>query len=258
MRPVKGAASPSLTRGARHSSFLPMNDPLGAFSLSEKDARHLAEKFRAGGLCYVQPLPSSAQAYLAWALQNQFHAPILWILDSPKTLDFFQQDLAALAGERAELISFFPARESLPGRSGRPPPDLIGDRLKTLQRCLHSGEPLIIATCIQALLQPTPSADFIRRFSLALSLTQEIDLDNLAARLDEAGYSFEAEVLQKGQASRRGGMLDIWPPTEPWPIRLEFFGPVLDSIRTFDPVNQRSIEKLSSVILAPAEEQFDP
>lgn len=231
-----------------------MNDPLGTFSLSEKDSRHLVEKFRAGMPCFVQPLPFSAQAYLAWATRDILQTPVLWVVDSPKTLDLFQQDLVSLAGRREDQISFFPARESLPGRSGQPPPDLIGDRLKTLQRCLHSKEPLIISTCIQALLQPTPSAEFIRKFSISLSLTQEVDLDNLAARLDEAGYSFEAEVLQKGQASRRGGLLDIWPPTEPWPIRLEFFGNVLDSIRTFDPVAQRSLEKLSSVVLSPADE----
>ena len=231
-----------------------MNDPLGTFSLSEKDARHLAEKFRAGRPCFVQSLPLSAQAYLALSIHNQLRSNVLWILDSPKSLDLFQQDTVAIAGGREDRIAFFPARESTPGRSGQPPPDLIGDRLKTLQRCLKSTEPLIISTCIQALLQPAPAPDFIRKFSLELSLTQEIDLDDLAARLDQAGYSFEAEVLQKGQASRRGGLIDIWPPTEPWPIRMEFFGPVLDSIRTFDPVGQRSIERLSSVVLAPAEE----
>src|SRR5512137_2083222 len=113
-----------------------MNDPLGTFCLSEKDSRHLAEKFQAGRSCYVQPLPVSAQAYLAWAILDQFKAPILWILDSSKTLDIFHQDLLAMAGTREELLSFFPSRESLPGRSGPPSPDLIGDRLSTLQRCL--------------------------------------------------------------------------------------------------------------------------
>ncbi len=231
-----------------------MNDPLGTFSLSEKDARHLAEKFRAGRPCFVQSLPLSAQAYLALSIHNQLRSNVLWVLDSPKSLDLFQQDTVAVAGSREDRIAFFPARESTPGRSGQPPPDLVGDRLKTLQRCLKSTEPLIISTCIQALLQPAPPADFIRKFSIELALTQEIDLDDLATRLDQAGYSFEAEVLQKGQASRRGGLIDIWPPTEPWPIRMEFFGPVLDSIRTFDPVGQRSIERLSSVVLAPAGE----
>ncbi len=231
-----------------------MNDPLGTFSLSEKDTRHLAEKFRAGRPCFVQSLPLSAQAYLALSIHNQLHSNVLWILDSPKSLDLFQQDAVAIAGGREGRFAFFPARESTPGRSGRPPPDLVGDRLKTLQRCLNPMEPLIVSTCIQALLQPAPPAEFIRKFSLKLALNQEIDLDDLAASLDRSGYRFEAEVLQKGQASRRGGLIDIWPPTEPWPVRLEFFGPVLDSIRAFDPVGQRSIERLSSVWLSPAGE----
>ena len=231
-----------------------MNDPLGAFSLSEKDSRYLVEKFHAGRPCFIQSLPLSAQAYLTLALHNDLKCNVLWVLDSPKTLDLFQQDIVALSGGRESKISLFPARESLPGRSGAPSPDLIGDRLKTLQQCLSPTEPRIIPTCIQALLQPTPSIDLIQKFNLSLSLTQEFDLDHLTARLDEAGYTFEAEVLQKGQASRRGGLLDIWPPTESWPIRLEFFGNVLDSIRTFDPVAQRSIDRLSSVVLSPADE----
>ncbi len=80
-------------------------------------------------------------------------------------------------------------------------------------------------------------------------------MEQLATQLVEAGYRFEPEVLQKGQASRRGGLLDLWPPTEPWPIRVEFFGNVVDSIRTFDPSDQRSIEKLEQIVLSPADEQ---
>ena len=100
-----------------------------------------------------------------------FQTPVLWILDSPKTLDFFHQDLCLWPANRTNRFLFSrPANRSRPVRPT--PPDLIGDRLKTLQRCLHPSEPLIISTCIQALLQPTPSADFVRKFSIALSLTR--------------------------------------------------------------------------------------
>ncbi|MFH0953243.1 MAG: transcription-repair coupling factor [Verrucomicrobiota bacterium] len=262
-----------------------MNDPLGAFRLAENDTRHLGGEFSAGRVAYVQSLSTSAQAYLAWALRDLLRTPLIWVTDSPRTLDALHQDLLALGGGRASQLSCFPARESVPGRSGPPHPDLIGDRLNTLQRCLGLGgaaclsarslakadpqdapparvednasHQLIITTCIQAVLQKTPPPKSLRRFSTTLSRAQEIDPDEIVRLLEEAGYEFEPEVQQKGHASRRGGLLDLWPPTETWPVRLEFFGNVVESIRTFDPVEQRSLEKLGSIVLSPAEEAMD-
>ncbi|HBA83625.1 MAG TPA: transcription-repair coupling factor [Verrucomicrobia bacterium] len=231
-----------------------MNGPLGTASVRKKELDYLAEKFREGRLCYVQSLPESAQAFLAWNLWRHFNRPILWLVDSPKTLDLFYRDLGALAGDAAERMAFFPARESLPGRGSAPHADLVGDRLKTLQDCLRPSGPTVLATCIQAIFQPVPTPAALDRHGETLKLSQEVDLEAWVEHLAKAGYKFEPEVLQKGQASKRGGVVDIWPPTEDWPVRLEFFGPTLDSIRTFDPTGQRSLARLESITLSPADE----
>ncbi len=231
-----------------------MDEPLRSFSLSPKDRRHLVDEFLPGRVSYVQPLPASAQAWLAWCLWEAHRAPLLWVVDTPKTLDVFHRDLTVLGAGREEHVSYFPARESRPGRAGPPNADLAGDRLRTLQRCLDAEKPGIIATCVQALFQETPPPHLISRCAEPLAAGHEIDPDQLVRRLEEAGYAFEPEVQEKGRASRRGGLVDVWPPTEEWPVRLEFFGNVLESIRTFDPVEQRSLERLTSVMLAPADE----
>jgi transcription-repair coupling factor (superfamily II helicase) len=231
-----------------------MNGPLGTASLRKKDLQHLADTFREERLCFVQSLPSSAQAFLAWSLWRHFKRPILWLTDSPKTLDLFYRDLGALAGDAADRMAFFPARESLPGRGVAPHADLVGDRLKALQDCLRSPGPAVLATCIQSIFQPVPTPASLDRHGETLKLSQEVDLDACVEHLAKSGYKFEPEVLQKGQASKRGGVVDLWPPTEDWPVRLEFFGPVLDSIRTFDPSGQRSLTKLDSITLSPADE----
>ncbi len=233
-----------------------MSAPLGTASLSKPDLQHLGESFRAGRMCFVQSLPVSAQAFLAWNLLRHFQRPVAWVCDSPKTLDVFHQDLSALAGpDELAHLAFFPAREdTVAGRPGAPHPDLVGDRLRTLQQSLAQTAPLLVATCIQALLQPVPPPDAMARDSRRLELNQETDLDPLIAFLEHNGYQFEPEVLQKGQAALRGGLLDVWPPTEAWPLRLEFFGPVLDALRTFDPVGQRSLEKRTSLVIPPATE----
>ncbi len=228
-----------------------MNDPLGAFSLSEKDLRHLGEKIPAGVPCSVQSLPDSAQAYLALALREHLRLPSVWVVDSPKTLDTLYQDLTALASIDDPNLLYFPPRES----AGHGRQHQVGDRLRTFQRCLDPGAPFVIATCIQALLQTTPAPAWLEQHTRTLALAQEIDPDSLTEWLAASGYQFEPEVLLKSHAARRGGLIDIWPPTEDWPIRLEFFGDVLDSIRTFDPDGQRSLEKRTSIVLSPAEEE---
>ena len=64
--------------------------------------------------------------------------------------------------------------------------------------------------------------------------------------LEEQGYEPEAQVSQKGEIALRGGILDIFPPTSPWPVRLEFFGDELESLREFDPLTQISREEIVS------------
>ncbi|MFN7142001.1 MAG: hypothetical protein ACK4UN_21990, partial [Limisphaerales bacterium] len=70
----------------------------------------------------------------------------------------------------------------------------------------------------------------------------------------DQGYEPEAQVTQKGEVSLRGGILDLWPVTSPWPVRLEFFGDELDSLRFFDPITQISREEISSVTIPPGGE----
>ena len=231
-----------------------MNDPLGAFRLAEKDQQHLADKFRAGVPCYVQSLPLSAQGWIVLSVHDTFSVPVVWVTDSPRSLGLLHQDVAALAPDRQSDISFFPAREASAARGGAPHPDLIGDRLLTLQQCMSPEGPAMIVTCVQALLQSTPTPHLLARAQETVRVSQEIEPEQLIERLAAAGYDFEAEVQEKGQASHRGGIVDLWPPTEPWPVRIEFFGPVVESIRTFDPVEQRSLDRLNLVTIPPADE----
>ena len=178
--------------------------------------------------------------------RDQFGHSIVFVADGPRHLDLFHQDLTALSSGHALAVARYPALEVLPGH-GAPNADLAGDRLNTLRRCLEAQPPAIIATCVQALQQPSVSPRALSRLSLHLAQGESHELEELSTRLDEMRYEFTAEVEDKGQASRRGGLLDIWPASEDWPVRIEFFGDVVDSIRSFDPVAQRSIEQRTRV-----------
>jgi transcription-repair coupling factor (superfamily II helicase) len=222
--------------------------------LAARDVKYLADEIRAGRTVFVSSLPFGAQAVLALALAEALCRPLLWLGDSPKSLDLFHRDLLALAAAEAQRVTFFPALEET--SRGSVLADIAGDRLLALQACLQKPGPLLVATCAQALLQKTLPPAEIQIARRCLQTGDALDPTQLAADLEKLGYRFEVEVQEKGQAARRGGLLDLWPPTEPWPLRLEFFGTQLESIRTFDPAFQRSREKRASMMLAPAGENY--
>jgi transcription-repair coupling factor (superfamily II helicase) len=231
------------------------------FTQSERDAKRWAEFFRRGGtFCALCP-PGSAPAWLAWALAEQGGRPLVWILDGPRTLDRVHRDLETLGGARAKDLAYYPAWESLPGHGAPPHPDLIGDRIAALCALDAGTPPPIVATCVQALMQRTtpraPGAASAEAHGGALAVGAELSMEDLLARLEREGYEFRTEVTRKGEVAARGGIVDVWPLVSDWPARVEFFGSEIESIRTFDPSDQKSRQRIDALVLAPAQEPAD-
>src|SRR5205085_3325166 len=88
----------------------------------------------------------------------------------------------------------------------------------------------------------------------AFARGERIDPLDLVEWLEEQGYEPEAQVTQKGELALRGGILDVFPLASPWPVRLEFFGDELESLRHFDPITQISREEMGSITIPPAGE----
>jgi transcription-repair coupling factor (superfamily II helicase) len=102
-----------------------------------------------------------------------------------------------------------------------------------------------------------PRRDFLKACK-RLSIGQTVQPEPLLHSWAGIGYQRVDTVLEPGQFSHRGGLLDIWPPTEPHPARLDFFGDELETIRRFDPASQRTVEKLDSLLITPAREFLQP
>ncbi len=116
------------------------------------------------------------------------------------------------------------------------------------------ASPPIIITSARALMTRTlPRRDFLMA-SKQLKLGQSISLSNLLKEWLRIGYQSAETVLEPGQFSHRGGLLDVWPQSEPHPVRLDFFGDEIDTIRLFDPGSQRTVGKLDSILISPARE----
>ena len=114
--------------------------------------------------------------------------------------------------------------------------------------------PPVIVTTVRALMTRTlPRRDFLKSSKL-LKAGQSIPPGSLLEAWVSIGYQPADTVLEPGQFSHRGGLLDVWPQSEPYPVRLEFFGDEIETLRRFDPASQRTIEKLGTILISPARE----
>ncbi|HJZ45570.1 MAG TPA: transcription-repair coupling factor, partial [Roseiflexaceae bacterium] len=119
---------------------------------------------------------------------------------------------------------------------------------------VHGPSSLVIVAPIKALLQPTLSPAEWDEASTRLRRGDEHNLDELVARWVAMGYRVTPTVEEPGELNRRGGIVDIFPPGDELPLRIEFFGDEIDSLRRFDPITQRSEAQIREAMVGPAHE----
>ena len=163
---------------------------------------------------------------------------------------------AALAFFRPDMPVFeFPAWDCLPYDRVSPNPDISAARMATLAGLLH-GAPaeFVLLTTLSAATQRVPARAVLREAAFVAEVGQRIDEEALRGFLVRMGFSQAPTVLEPGDYAIRGGIIDIYPPGEGGPLRLDLFGDVLDGVRGFDPTTQRTTEKRDRVELAPVSE----
>lgn len=148
----------------------------------------------------------------------------------------------------------FPAWETLPGEEIAPSPDIIGKRFETLHALLEKKTPSIVLCPLASWLQKIVSSETASRTSLSWKKGTKLQFSSLPELLCQLGYRRAAIVSDKGEFALRGGILDVFPTSATDPYRIEFFDDEIDQIRTFDPVGQKSIQKVDSVFLCQANE----
>jgi transcription-repair coupling factor (superfamily II helicase) len=221
----------------------------------------LRERVERGEPLSFSSITPAAQPFFAVLLARLFPArPVVVVTESLRTQEIFQQDIEtwvaeSLPGRVAPL--FFPAWEVLPHEPRLPHVDVVSERLETLvglsQKSATAPAPIVVAG-VTALLQKTFQPGEIARRTRSLQRGDSLDLLDLVEWLEKEGYEPEAQVTQKGNISMRGGILDLWPLTSPWPVRLEFNGNELESLRHFDPLTQISRDAIASIIIPPGGE----
>jgi len=200
------------------------------------------------GLC------DSVKALLAAILLDHAEGVALYIARSPTEAEILYDDITSFKEGGALL---FPSWETLPHENIAPHPEIVCDRFTVLKRLLDTGssrKPFVVIASPQAAFQKVISPEKLRESLVTVAVGEEIPIERLLTQLVSLSYERNEMVEQKGAFSVRGGIVDVFPITEAFPIRIEFFGDTIESIRQFDPVSQRSIRKAEYVTVLPADE----
>ena len=195
-------------------------------------------------------LPDAAKPAVIAALASRHESAVLVLAATPAAAaDLLEALPLWLDPTQQERVLAFPARESAPYDRQHPAPDLIEARLTALAS-LRNGAPIVV-TDVDAISQRTLSVEVA---PLALRVGEALPPDRLLRTLAGNGFECTRLVVDPAQFAVRGGIVDLWPPAEASPIRVEWFGDEVESIRRFDPRTQRSQESLSQLSVRPARE----
>jgi transcription-repair coupling factor (superfamily II helicase) len=180
-------------------------------------------------------------------------APVIHVARDDKRLEAMRTALGVLAPEVA--VFELPAWDCLPFDRVSPNPDIVSRRMATLA-ALAQGVPgaFVVLTTLNAATQRLPARAVLREAAFSARVGARVDEAQLRGFLSRMGFSPVATVAEPGDYAIRGGIIDIFPPGPGGPVRLDFFGDVLDGARRFDPETQRTTEKLTAVDFAPVSE----
>lgn len=148
----------------------------------------------------------------------------------------------------------FPSWEMLPGEEIPPSPDIVGKRLLMLSHLIEEKKQQLVFCPLQALLQKIPSPKALKPLFKTWKVGQEVAFESAAQILTSLGYRREKVASDKGEFALRQGIIDLFPLSSFDPVRIEFFGDTIDTIRTYDPTSQKSIAKVDHIFIVPASE----
>ncbi|MGB0661762.1 MAG: transcription-repair coupling factor, partial [Mangrovicoccus sp.] len=179
--------------------------------------------------------------------------PVLHISRDDKRLDAMRAALAFFAPDMP--VFTFPAWDCLPFDRVSPNADISATRMATLAALVH-GMPkrFVLLTSLAAAMQRIPAREILRDAAFRARVGHRMDEAGLRQFLVRMGFTQSPTVMEPGDYAVRGGIIDIFPPGQGGPVRLDMFGDTLEGAKRFDPVSQRTSESLDVVELAPVSE----
>lgn len=189
---------------------------------------------------------------LAQLITQQPALYLLIVPDTPTALKL-EQELGVFYQQKNCPLLTLPDWETLPYDVFSPHQDIVSQRLKTLYQLPRLTQGLVIVP-VSTLLLRICHRDYLEQNSFLIKKGQQADLAALKRQLTAVGYRSVEQVMEHGEFSARGSILDLYPMGANVPYRIDFFDNDVDGIRTFDPDNQRSLQAVEAIELLPAHE----
>jgi transcription-repair coupling factor (superfamily II helicase) len=197
--------------------------------------------------------PEGFDAKLVLAEAAKSGRPVCHIARDDKRLAAMQAALAFFAPDMPVIT--FPGWDCLPYDRVSPNADISAARMATLAALTHvMPSQFVLLTTLNAATQRVPARALLREAAFTARVGSRVDETALRQFLVRMGFSQSPTVMEPGDYAIRGGIIDIFPPGEGGPVRLDLFGDMLDGARRFDPATQRTTEKLDVIELAPVSE----
>ncbi|MEK7774127.1 MAG: hypothetical protein AAB307_07230, partial [Deltaproteobacteria bacterium] len=210
-----------------------------------------AARLRDGEGLSLGGLYGSAKAFFLAAFFKGQGRPVLAVLPTQEAAEGFAADLEFFLG--ADRVLFYPSTEVLPFELQPAHQEIQAERMKVLFS-LTGQVPFITVSSAGNLMQRVMPGSGLGVRVIDIKKGLEIPMDGLISRLQDIGYSRRSMVEERGEISIRGGILDIFAPMQDAPLRIEFFGDEVESIRSFDTSTQRSLKELEEARILPARE----
>jgi transcription-repair coupling factor (superfamily II helicase) len=204
----------------------------------------------------LNSVPHGAKTFLAATLALAEGERLTWIARDAEIGDRVAEELSAWLGDPLAVAVLEPRTSLAYERS-----ELVADETAARVAALsawRSGRARVLVASVQALVQHTIAPVDLPADPRRLRIGGRLRPETLLRELLALGYSPASEVAGRGDFARRGGIVDVFPPSAPLPVRIEFFGDEIDSLRAFDPTDQRTVGPLEEAILLPASEFLAP
>lgn len=199
----------------------------------------------------IAGLSGSARSMLVSMVNQSAKRPILLVTHQLVQAQQLYDDIVEFYDE--ESVHLYPVNELIASEISISSPELRSQRIEALMEWSQRKSGILIAP-VAALKRILPPKSYWSKYQLKFTLGEDIAIDAYLSSLVDMGYERSTMVASPGEFSRRGGIIDVYPLTEKHPVRIELFDEEIDSIRYFDAETQRSLEKISEIVIGPATE----
>ena len=199
-------------------------------------------------------LSGSEKAYFVNRLYMKHRTPVVVITSSAKEAETYLEDLEFFAERPCPPLMYFPPYNITPFKYLSYHNETAAKRIRSLYQLIVGDVPPVVVTTISALMQRILPKQELCDYAELIMAEEGIDRDRLVDKLLSSGYERSSMVEEPGDFSIRGGILDIFSPLYSNPIRIEFFGDTVESIRFFSAISQRTIKNIREAVILPARE----